>query len=502
MKINWTAEKIVFLIFLLISTLYLHRVPGLMGDEAHEGQNVYELVHGEGWDRFYVGERSYIGPAIDYIRLPFNLAFGYNALALRLPMLLASLVTFWLALSVFKKLFGEQRGLLVSVFVLISPIYLNMQRLGWGITLFPFFTILIIWLLQSKLRLKFLFAGAVAGLGLHNHILFAPVLAGLAAGAVLYWLIYSRVFNKKLFVDIGLAVSAFLVVMSSQLYVLQMQTSDQGDPTAVAELFAERLNDLPQTILPLFSGSSYVARYTGIEFSETVQLAIIVILLCLIVFGWWRSGNKKNILIWVASSVVVLLAMTYLIDRFALRYFTVIVLSWWVLAGVGLSEIMKMVFETTTRQDSGRVGQLASGELGAEGVSEIRIFVGSASIALLLTVIWAFLVLVPFLQTGGSVEDFSLGNRTNSAIDLASTKELAACLEGQGSVGSGNPHVYNRLLYFSFDNPALEVLPEEKLGEAKFEAHYRKGDATKIPPENQFCPDLKFFVVEQRQPAG
>jgi 4-amino-4-deoxy-L-arabinose transferase-like glycosyltransferase len=137
------VEIALFLLFIVANTAYLHRVPGLMGDEAHEGGNVFRLIDTK--TITFQGERSYIGPLIDYNRVSFVLALGYSALALRVVMLMFSIATFLLTISLFKKVFGKTTGLIVASTVLFSPIYLGEQRMAWAITLNVFFAVLLLW---------------------------------------------------------------------------------------------------------------------------------------------------------------------------------------------------------------------------------------------------------------------------------------------------------------------------------------------------------------------
>ncbi|MDP3997081.1 MAG: hypothetical protein U1C49_02485 [Candidatus Andersenbacteria bacterium] len=46
-------------LFVVVNSLYLGSVPGLMGDEGSEGENVYEILHAESLITVQ-GERSYI----------------------------------------------------------------------------------------------------------------------------------------------------------------------------------------------------------------------------------------------------------------------------------------------------------------------------------------------------------------------------------------------------------------------------------------------------------
>src|SRR3989338_6806834 len=105
---------LIFILFLVAQLAYLHRVPGLLGDEASEGENVYQLLQSETLP--IIGERSYIGVITDYIRVPFIWVFGYSVLALRIPMLIASVGFFFVAYALLQKYFGDHIGSITLVF--------------------------------------------------------------------------------------------------------------------------------------------------------------------------------------------------------------------------------------------------------------------------------------------------------------------------------------------------------------------------------------------------
>ena len=499
-SVTWWPEKkavtILLLLFVIINTAYLHRVPGLMGDEASEGANVcekLEILTGDATKaragELLQGERSYIGPAIDYGRLPFIWLFGATPLALRLPMLLAAGVTFWLSASVFRRLFGADTALLILAVVFFSPMYLTMHRLGWAITLQFFFAVLIIWLLTNAMRWRYFLAGAAAGLGLHNHILFLPTLTGIlvALSGTSLWPMLSRktlprwpAFKRALIAAVSLLVGLALV-FSTQYVALRADTSDQGDPAAVAELVGERTTAFFAAAPLYLSGSSYIARYTGQELTSQWRLAVTTMLfvLCLIALAW--AKQRRSVWLWALGLAVHLALLLTMIDRFTLRYFTVFSLGAWVLAAVGLATLLPVVNIPMLRN------------IGTERVTG---FV-AVGLALVLSMFFAVSVLLPFLQTGGSTNDFSLGNRTNSAADLADTRPLITCLRGQGTVSSENVHIWNRLQYVSHHYPDVQVLPEQQLAEADFTAHYRDGK-TDVDPTAELCLDLPHFIVERQ----
>lgn len=470
MERNKIIAWILFGLFLLANLAYIHRVPGLLGDEASEGENVYELHQREGVT--VTGERSYIGPAIDYVRVPFIALFGYNAFALRILILSFSVATFWLASVVLTKHFGELSGLYALAALTFSPILLLYGRLGWAITLFPFFGFLVLYLLQTSWKTKWIWVGLAAGLGLANHIVFFPVLAGIAIGMCLYGVV--KIITRQIPINIRIAAVSVLLVLvgfwagfGMQFVVLALNTEDQGDPNATTQLFSERIS-AAFAAYPLYaSGSSYVARYTGVEFSPIVAFSITWILYaCMAVVAFVQRKNPYT-WAWLLGCSIAFFVMLYMVDRFTLRYFYASTLIVWTLAGAGVGSVIHLF-----RKPSFSYGAPILGAV-------LALWMGVA-------------VLIPFLQTGGSTADFSLGDRTNSASDFADIRPLISCLEGAGPVYSENIHIWNRLQYLSHSNTQLEVVPDEEKSRAKLLVQYRDKEH---PDSGDVCPELTHFRI-------
>ena len=132
-----------FLLFAIVFGSHLTTLPALMGDEGSEGENVYQLLQADSIT--FMGERSYIGVLIDYVRVPFVWVFGYTTWALRLPMYGFMLATFWLAAYVLNKWLPPEAVPFALVGIFFSPIFLTHQRLAWAVTLFPWFVFLILY---------------------------------------------------------------------------------------------------------------------------------------------------------------------------------------------------------------------------------------------------------------------------------------------------------------------------------------------------------------------
>lgn len=455
---------ILVILFLLVQSLYLHRVPGLLGDEGSEGENVYQLLQSNRIT--VVGERSYIGPWIDYVRVPFMAVFGYTALGIRLPVLAASVLLFLLSVAVLRRMFNDEAALWGTTLLVFSPIYISYQRLGWAITLLPLFTLMIVWL---ALRQRKLLAGLAAGVGLATHIMFLPTLVALAVIGL------SRHLKDRFrnLLSWWPSVIGFWAGFGMQFVVLQLMREDQGDPGAVAQLFSERLAGLKGLLPLLVSGSSYVAVYTGQGFSGWLMWTVVVLILVLALSAFLLPKKKLMVLVLWVGLIVQVVVLLYMIDRYTLRYFVVPALWLWMLAGLGASALIRKL----PRQVVHCGAVAAAGSL----------------------CIWMVVVLfVPFLRTGGSTANVSLSNRTESAAALVDVRPLVACLESMGPVFSEHVHILNRLIYLAHSNTALEIVPEERKKEAKYMVHYRLERDKDMSRDGEVCPALEHFrVVKQ-----
>lgn len=459
---------ILFLLVVIANAAYLHRVPGLLGDEGSEGQNVFEILTKE--EITIVGERSYIGPLIDYARVPFVGALGYSILALRLPMLLVTAVSFWLAAIVFGRLFSKEAVPYILALLFLSPIYLLYQRLGWAITLIPFFALLTLFFLTDSAQTKKyspLLAGLSAGIGLANHLIFLPSLVGIMT----IWLITKLRTPRQLLMWWPLLIG-FWAGFGTQFAVLKFFTEDQGEPSKIAELFWERLSQLPAVIPALFSGWLYVSSYLGLEASPTHIYVIATPLALCIILALLLPPRRLTSWLWLAGIIIQTLVLLLIIDRFTSRYFVAPVLALWVLAGVGLARISQLFFKRYP----------------------LVIKLIPAVAALVLILFTASVVLVPFLQSGGSLNKFNIGQRTESAAALVETRSLVQCLRGAGTAYSSDVHIYNRLLYLSHYYPDLVVVDSAK--NAELIVSYQSDK--KISPEKMVNCTTPHFLVQKK----
>ncbi|MEX0650119.1 MAG: hypothetical protein WD200_03895 [Candidatus Andersenbacteria bacterium] len=257
-----------------------------------------------------------------------------------------------------------------------------------------------------------------------------------------------------------------------QFVVLALYKEDQGDPGAVAELFSERAQAFKEAWMLYVSGSSYIANYTGLELTPPVTQIISWIVIALAMLAIVLLWRRKAIWLWIAGLMLHLGILLYIIDRLNLRYFTMFVLGLWILAGLGVGAVVERFIKLTS----------------VRTILVITLTVGLSAWTL-------FGVFIPFVKTGGSVNDFSLGNRTNTAADLADTRSLIRCLEDAGPVYSENIHIWNRLQYVSHTNAKLTVLPEDDAKQAKWLVHYRRLETPGGTAPGDLCPELSHFRI-------
>ena len=301
----------------------------------------------------------------------------------------------------------------------------------------------------------------------------------------------------------------FVAGFGMQFAILLLdREGDQGDPSATTQLFGERISGWFDSFPLYVSGSSYVARYIGEEFSGGLMTVLSSGLVGLVLVGVGLLWRKKTIWAWLAGLSVHLVALLYVIDRFTLRYFVVVSLGLWMLAGIGIGGgltylanffVKRSASRSTYVTDTPR-SLLAFSSNFTQISKPLDIFLSGSLLVIALMLMWwtAGSTLIPFLQTGGSVNDFSLGDRTNSAAALVDERGLVECLRGAGPVHSENIHIWNRLQYVSHEYSDLEVLPEESGKEAQWIVHYRREDAPGGLAPGDLCPELVHFRVVEK----
>lgn len=467
----YKSHIVLFIVFIALNSAYLTTIPGLMGDEAHEGENVYHMLDRKKIE--ILGERSYIGAAIDYVRIPFVAVFGYTALALRSLTLIASLVFFVLSAYLLIKYLGNNESVIPLMLLTFSPIYLTQQRLGWAVILLPLFAVAMIWLLQTSWRHKYLLAGLVAGLGLANHLLFLPTLAAIIVCAII-----CSIRNPRIILSAWPIIIGFIAGFAMQFAIIQLYPDDQGSQKVIAETFSDRVQAFPALFPEIVSGSSYIASYTGQELSPLSMGIITTILIVFALIALGFSKHRKVAWIILIALIIHIFVLLRIVDRFSLRYLTVFVFGYWMLAGIGLEAIIALIRKRSLLLSRVIIWIICAGFIG-----------------------WALLgIAIPYLKTGGSTNVFSLGNRTDSASSLLDTRTLFACVNGLGPVTSENVHIYNRLEFWSRQYSGVQFVDEDHKKTAQYSIDYRIAGSSKTDAPGTICPELTHFrITEQKK---
>jgi hypothetical protein len=196
-----------------------------------------------------------------------------------------------------------------------------------------------------------------------------------------------------------------------------------------------------------------------------------VLLAVLILAALASRRTWRGALAVLAAGGVNLWMMLYLVPQYSPRYLVMFSLAVWLVAGVGLHNLLLHLPVPPGRWNRG----------------------GAVVMAVMGVAVFTVFVLVPFKTTGGSTAEYDLVNFQENAASLVDERGLIDCVRGLGPVSSENPHVYNRILYASHRYEDIKVLPEEKMKSTKWMAHYREEGEGVL--EGEACPGLRHFKV-------
>lgn len=462
-----------FIVFLFSSLYSISTIPGLLGDEGDEGHNVQELL--TGLKSPIQGERSYIGVWIDYLRIPFLFFFGHDTFSLRIPIVLFSCLLFWITYGLLKKHFGKNPAYYGLSMFAFSPIYWTEMRIGWAITLLPFFTALTIFFLQQQKKWSPLLAGLAAGFGLSTHILFLPTLvtivlfAGiLKTGKLLKN--FKLPFFKRILFSIFSFFTGFWSIFSFQFLNLLVNTGDQGNIEKTSKLFMTRLDELFSIAPRFMSGSLFIAQYTSKTFRDNTSLIVTSILLFFIVCGFVFEKKRWHATVILLGSITSFIILVYMIEYYAIRYLASISLQFWLLAGIGIGSTVERFFFR---------------------VKWIKF--GAIFLSIILTVLNYYYIIFPFSATGGSNDTFPIigESRFEYASGRVKTDDLVRCIKNLDQIFSNSVHIRNRLYYWADGDNNIRISKLKQ--EVRWLIEYRMPN-DKIDPE-EVCPYLLNFKV-------
>lgn len=170
--------------------------PGLNVDEAANGWNAFCLartLHDQHGVFLPILDSAGYGQGLStlllYVMAPFVGVLGPTSFAIRLPGVIAGVVTVALVYFIGQRLFDRRVGLTAAALLAVSPWHLQLSRWGHMATLFPLVVALVILLmLRADNWKRAAVAGAVVGLSLYGYYairLWMPIF--LAATVFIWW---------------------------------------------------------------------------------------------------------------------------------------------------------------------------------------------------------------------------------------------------------------------------------------------------------------------------
>lgn len=152
--------------------------PGFNQDEASIGYDAFALLHhgidrnGVSWPVQFVSWGSGQNALYGYLMMPF-IAFGLSPVTVRLPMLIAGVLSLLLAWGILRRLFDDTTALASTTLLALSPWHIMLSRWALESNLLPFVFLLGLWCLvmafARQTRRWMIAAGAVFALCLYAY---------------------------------------------------------------------------------------------------------------------------------------------------------------------------------------------------------------------------------------------------------------------------------------------------------------------------------------------
>ena len=211
---------------------------GLNADEASLGYNAWSLIetgkdeHSVSWPLVFRSFDDYKPPLYVYLVLPFVKVMGLSVTTVRLPSALLGIFSVFLLFLLVKRLFPEKEKYFLpeisALALAISPWHLHFSRGGWEVNVATFFILLmLLFLLKSFEKIKFLFVFAIAAVlslyTYHSARVITPLL--IVAFSLIFLDKIKNFFVKK---NIKLTLLALLLTVVLSLSVAYQMLSKEG----------------------------------------------------------------------------------------------------------------------------------------------------------------------------------------------------------------------------------------------------------------------------------
>jgi len=252
-KNHWLLLIVILIIASFFRLYQLKTVPpGLYPDEAMEGNNALQIIHGGSFKPFYPENNGREGLFVN-ILVPFIGFLGNQPWVVRLPMAIAGILTVLGVYFLAAELIGATTGLLASFLVATSFWHIIFSRIGFRAMLAPMLLVWALYLFLLALRrasskiwiLIAALAGIIYGLGFYTYISYRVT--------PLLFLLFIPFFRKeKSFWKIPLVFTLFAVITCLPIgYYFLRHPADFTGRTSQISVFnsAHPIKDLGWNIL-------------------------------------------------------------------------------------------------------------------------------------------------------------------------------------------------------------------------------------------------------------
>lgn len=209
MEVLFNSMKIrIFLLFIILLALLLRifkigEIPNsIYGDEQAFAWNAYNILklgqdeYGNPYPWHFRSFDDYKSPIPVYLLVPFLKVLGMNAFSIRLPIVIASVLTV-LATYLLARLFlNKKTSLLVAFLLAISPWHIHLARGFFEVELSLLFFVLGVYLfLKSKMKLSLMITGMLFfGFSLYSYLTPRILLPLFLPFLFIYYFIFYRSF--------------------------------------------------------------------------------------------------------------------------------------------------------------------------------------------------------------------------------------------------------------------------------------------------------------------
>ncbi|MEK7559391.1 MAG: glycosyltransferase family 39 protein [Patescibacteria group bacterium] len=171
---------LILIILLIAAFVRLYRIEDYMtflGDEGRDVLIVYNILHGK---LTLLGPTAsvggfFLGPIYYYFMAPFLWLFNYNPVGPAVMVAFFGIATVGLLYKFSSEFFGKRVGLIAASLYAISPLVIAYSRSSWNPNLFPFFSLLTLYILYKGLKenktMLFLICGFLLGISMQLHYL-------------------------------------------------------------------------------------------------------------------------------------------------------------------------------------------------------------------------------------------------------------------------------------------------------------------------------------------